>query len=806
MSNSNIKQSALNALNTAANSLKKIPKIATDNAIKGAKTIGSITQNTLNRGSEFVKENVKRYEDYAEDFNVTELKKPTIYLLFIIILFILICCVIKLIYSNSINLSPEKSFVLTEKENITIFLIVLFTIGIGIVTLFTLPNYKDLLIFFSRLTNVYLLIVYIILLIILYRSVSRGLVDNYAYLFLPITLIIGIYLFYLAIKTDRFYGFNINYERVKYIIIYFCLLVFILLFYSVDPGDYLKTYFGPSLIISILLAIFGFLYLLTLMNLPGMSISTNENDDFTKNSFGGLFTGLTKMGLFSGITFLIFIIIVISGILAYPGGFMTNTTQPGNKRDRVAGIIILLIIIFVLWISFFGILTFTNKSHGNEEQANSNLSNVLNLARQIFMLLFGLVISGLLISWLVIGVQSLSTKSGVISFILNLIIIIAILSLVFKLITGGTFYRKYAIFRLIVNTLLYIPCILLGFIESLLYILGFGASVGKSGLSGLWSGLTTTIEATKNTPTTYYVLLIIIILIYIFYFFLGPQIQTNISKQGGVLLVNNPVSINTENVIGYYDQLNGTKTIEGTDNYDHNYKYAISFWLFIDSNSPNFSSSLNKYTSVLNYGNKPNILYNGAENTLIITLQNDGEPAIGSASRIKNPPELDPSGNIIVYKLSNVLLQKWNNIIINYTNGTLDIFYNGELVKSVNEAVPKMSKDALTIGSNKGIGGAICNLVYFNTHIDISQVYYLYNSVKNKNPPVSKKSKESIIKTVLNAAHIKNNVPVVTIPINIDVTAKVPKIEEKPVLAKPIKSDPNNIKMDYLSFDWYSQQ
>jgi hypothetical protein len=351
------------------------------------------------------------------------------------------------------------------------------------------------------------------------------------------------------------------------------------------------------------------------------------------------------------------------------------------------------------------------------------------------------------------------------------------------LVTGGNYYKKSPFFRLIINTIFYIPCILVGILDPILSFLGFGsvASTGKTGLSGLWNGLTTTIEATKKTPTAYYILLVVTILLYIIYFFLGKIVQTNISKQGGTLLVNSPVYTNTENSIGLYDNLNGT-----SDDNPYNYKYAISFWVFIDAMSPNISSSLNKYTSLLNYGNKPNVLYNASENTIMITLENDGEPAIGSDSRLRNPQDLDASGNIIVYKMSNVLLQKWNNIVINYSNGTLDIFYNGQLMKSVNEAVPKMSKDTLTIGSNNGINGGICNVTYFNTELKMSQIYYLYNLVKN----------------ILKGANINANPPVITIPINIDVKTAVPDSEAYP--DKPTKPDTNNTKTDYLSFKWFA--
>jgi len=737
----------------------------------------------------------------VSNYDYSKIKTPLIYATFIIVMLILISVVIGLIYSKSVNLPSGKT--LSQEENNTAMMIVSFTVAILLIVFMTIPNYKDFLNFIGRIKFVLLLAGYIIGLIILYRNVPRGIIDAYPFIFFPVTMLIGIYLFYLAMEKGQLYGFDLNYERVKYALIYFCLIVFMLLFYTVDPGGYLKTYFGPSLVVTILLAIFGFLYLVTLMTLPTIKGSRVTGLPGADESGGGLFKGLSKMGLFSGIGFLIFLIVIVAGILAYPGGFTSGTGAAGtDKTTKVSGIVILLIIIFILWILFFGILSFSDvKLRDSVGNFDTSMANITKIARQVFMLLFGLIFSGLLIGWLVTGVESLSSQSGIISFVLNLIIVVTILALVFKLVTGGNYYKKSPFFRLIINTLFYIPCILVGILDPILSFLGFGASAaasaGKSGLSGLWSGLTTTIEATKNTPKAYYALLAIIILLYAIYFFIGPQVQTNLSKQGGTLLVNSPVYTNTENSIGLYDILNGT----GDEN-PYNYKYAISFWVFIDAMSPNVSNSLNKYTSLLNYGNKPNVLYNAAENKLRITLQNDGEPAVGSASRLKNPQELDADGNIIIYELPNVLLQKWNNIIINYSNGTLDIFYNGQLVKSANEAVPEMSKDALTIGSNNGINGGICNVTYFNTELNMSQIYYLYNLVKNKNPPVVNSAKESIVKNVLKGANIKANPPVITIPINVDVKTVVPDSEAYP--DKPTKADTDNTKTDYLSFKWFA--
>jgi hypothetical protein len=112
--------------------------------------------------------------------------------------------------------------------------------------------------------------------------------------------------------------------------------------------------------------------------------------------------------------------------------------------------------------------------------------------------------------------------------------------------------------------------------------------------------------------------------------------------------------------------------------------------------------------------------------------------------------DFDNEGNRIIYTNSNFLLQKWNNIIINYNGGTLDIFLNGELVKSSIEVIPYYSFDNLTIGENDGIKGGICNVVYFRKPLNSTNIYYIYNTAKDKTPPVLNDSNETILVKNLN--------------------------------------------------------
>jgi hypothetical protein len=56
-----------------------------------------------------------------------------------------------------------------------------------------------------------------------------------------------------------------------------------------------------------------------------------------------------------------------------------------------------------------------------------------------------------------------------------------------------------------------------------------------------------------------------------------------------------------------------------------------------------------------------------------------------------------------------------------------------------------MKLDALTVGSDNGVNGGICNVVYFKKSLTITNIYNIYNNMKNKNPPVTNNSNNTII-------------------------------------------------------------
>jgi hypothetical protein len=345
---------------------------------------------------------------------------------------------------------------------------------------------------------------------------------------------------------------------------------------------------------------------------------------------------------------------------------------------------------------------------------NNTINNNSSIVKRALLVLLWIIIIALVIFWLVYNIDNLSSGVGIFKFVLNLLLLLVIFSLIYKTINvklpvGNT--KKNAFFTLIINVLLYIPCLVSGFFDDVSKLI-----VGEYGAS----------------ETGTFMMLIIAIMLLVIYF-MFPSLYNRFYLQGGKQLINKPVYTDTQHDLGSYIDLN-----DGNEVFD--YQYSISSWIFIDSAAPNTNPNYNKYTSLLNFGNKPNILYNGETHTLMITMEQKNLKDVTKNKLI----DFDENGNRIIYTNNNFLLQKWNNVIINYNGGTMDIFLNGELVKSSIEVVPYYSYDNLTVGENNGIKGGMCNVIYFRRALNSPEIYLLYNMVKNNTPPVLTESNETI--------------------------------------------------------------
>jgi len=445
------------------------------------------------------------------------------------------------------------------------------------------------------------------------------------------------------------------------------------------------------------------------------------------------------------ILFISFVILVMILYFVNPWGLMTDYGGP--------------VIFFTLFIGIVMVIMITLYQYflANPSAAKDNVLN--NIPGPFEFIVKGLyVLSALGISFgLIYGAlkmmgvfnQDASKTESWGHLIFNLILFSVMLGLIYKLANAGGFLDKNPYYRLVLNTLLYIPCLFVTFVNYISQLFGFSKTTGTSG----------TFAPPNPFEIKMLVLGIVLLGLYFIWVFIAKRFQSLYLKQGGKQLINQPIPTDILTNVSSYQNL--------SDSDKFNYQYAMSFWFYLDSFPPNTNASYNKIVPILSYGENPLIKYSSSNNTLYITVKQhtdtnsvvdfvqeqethikhetidkwkNVQAKINDAiEQVKSMPfgqEIDADGHRIIYKHTDVQLQKWNHILLNYNGGTLDVFYNGRLVKSAIEVVPYMKFDMLTVGTENGISGNVANLMYFKQPLDYLTVDILYTSLRTKNPPV----------------------------------------------------------------------
>ena len=700
---------------------------------------------------------------------------------FSILLFPVFVFIFSLLFLNIFFLYSPNKDALTTISTTLITLTSFFVLGLFVTVLMRMksggpagPKKSGLSFLQAFNSNLALLIVYVISLIFIFSFFSSQTINKYAIYFLLGTVIPGIFLFYKNIAQQSAVVYTD--EKIRFFITAVSFILTMILFYNADPGGYIKKYFGVTMLLTILLTVFGILYMLTLSMLPDRSKNSSSNE---KSSFFEDFKskGFTSSSVLFTIAFILYLILITVGISIYPGGASGFFK---SKTFSTAGIIMSIFVVLILSIAFF---MYNFKFFGTSKVDDATEGDKINtIFKNALLLIFGLSFSGVLIAWIVYMITNLSSSVGIFSFILNILLVVAVMSLVYRLIIGTSLYR-HPFFKLIINILFYIPCLFVGLIEGIVWLFG-----GLSKMAGA-KGIQMTDGKTDNISLIILVITVLLFLVYLF----RPSIEKQIFKQGGNLLINQPITTNELHAVSDYLTLN-----QPSKSYD--YQYGMSFWFRLDADSPSTNASYKKYANIFSYGGKPNIMYNASTNTLIVSMKVKDEPSMSSSPTFNAEPR-DENGDLIVYTKTGVLLQKWNHVVINYNGGTLDVFYNGELVKSVYGVVPYMEYDALNVGQENGVYGELCNLNYFTNKLKLSQVYYLYNLVKNRDPPISYDTNENIIKQPkpLDLENIRGSFEVSKKKIE-----EIAGIDLDPVkvVSKTNPVDPEN----YFSLKWYFAQ
>jgi hypothetical protein len=559
------------------------------------------------------------------------------------------------------------------------------------------------------LFKVLLLIAYTIAIILLYIKNPSNIITDHTNVSILITAISALFMYYINMRIEGvdekgWFKFNTLPMSIVAVFIFF-IVVFSL--YQYDPSV-IKQHFNKDNIVVVACAL-----LIGLITYYMYKTIGNKTKSTPKPKIINF-----KFDIFKYIVLLLCFITTVSFLYIYnPGGYIVENFQ--------LPIILLLSTAGILIASFLLLYIFSagayNSSAGT--QLKKDQANLLSILSYFLAGSFGTLFTIYLVQYL-IGL--FSSNSG--SIYADLKSLFTTGANDFKSEIQGIHISKISA----VNNL--VKIIIVGVVAVVaaviaLTLLYFLFKQFKDTLFAVASPIirlaTEKLFAVKSQD---FIILAIVITLNLYYF-LHPYVSNYIAKEGGKMLVNSPKNLDSEQMISSYIDLNGSSD-NSTDSYE--YTFALSFWIYIDSASPNFSGKSSFYASLMNYGNKPNVSYCVSENTLRITM-----PNTYSEEEIKRKKwKLDENGDIIIYIMPQYLLQKWNNIVINYTGGTMDIFYNNELVKSFPEIVPYMNYDNLTIGEANGVMGGLCNLIYFKKSLTMSQIDSLYNYVAVNTPPV----------------------------------------------------------------------
>jgi len=441
---------------------------------------------------------------------------------------------------------------------------------------------------------------------------------------------------------------------------------------------------------------------------------TTENPSNESNSiykfFKKIYDFIEQHNTFSCLITITICYIILSLIVIFNKPF----DIPNNLSYPIYSILTTISIFLLL-----SIYNFYLHKYGKELQENKdNYSKFDYFYKSYKNLLFGFIVVFAIYIMILLfkHLSSYANVSLIITLFLNFFIISGIIYFFYRWAKNNEkiqiFLKENDLIRLLYNIIIIIPCLLF---ESINY---------------LYNDI-------KNTKKYVFIILLIELFIILSYFLI-PLVMNYFATINGKQLLKEPYYLNFENKIGSFEDFvkNGREHLKFKEkqnfgnilqidyyglpenNKDFNYNYALSSWIYLFNSPPNERESNNEFTTILDYGGKPNLSFNPSNNKLRVSCKiNDKE-------------------NRILYETDKIRLQRWNNITLNFVKGTLDIFINAELVSSSKNVVPYMEYDDLKVGQNEGINGSICNVMYYPEYLDRQSLKFHFNSLKNMKLPI----------------------------------------------------------------------
>lgn len=336
------------------------------------------------------------------------------------------------------------------------------------------------------------------------------------------------------------------------------------------------------------------------------------------------------------------------------------------------------------------------------------VSTIMNLNQSMIYPAIGLAIIFFIImlyNYSSLSIQSFTSISYVVNFIIGCMILVA-LSIVFFMFSN---YLKSigGWLGVIVYFIFYIPCLLIDFVQ---YIKR---------------------EIALTTNSIFILLAIELLLVLVYYSI--PKLK-NLMHTNGIILLNDSMFLDSYQVIGNSDQFKAP-VMDPLDlissRYVYNQNYALSMWIYLNS-EPQNNLAYSKETVIFDYGEgKPQIAYFNNTNELD-TMHEKDKYIVYFTNKID---DADPGSSSYQISLPS---QKWNHFVFNYSSTKVDLYLNGSLEYTYNftNNSPTYSVgDVVSVGSDNGLNGAICNVRYFNQPLSSQKIATMYNLLMYSNPP-----------------------------------------------------------------------
>jgi len=283
----------------------------------------------------------------SEDI-LPEIKKAkSFYIIIFMIVFMIIT--LFLIYFN-VNIFNKPG---NSEQDITnnIFIIFFFCLIVFCLSYLLLPNFKEFKKLFEQISNVSYFILYTIGIILYFSFVPSDVMNDYSYILVPVIIFLGVGIFFLSSKHIYVEEININYERIKMIILFFCLLTNFIVFYNKDPGGFISKYFGYTFLLAILIGVFALIYLIIVLTLPNRK-NTDLKVESSNNLLFNKFTATTN---FLNMGFFVFIITIVMMITTYKND---NYDSFFDNVPLSISFIIITILISILWLLLISVNAF----------------------------------------------------------------------------------------------------------------------------------------------------------------------------------------------------------------------------------------------------------------------------------------------------------------------------------------------------------------------------------------------------------------------------------------------------------------